>query len=149
MKILKDLRIAQGLTQTEVAKRIGVCQPTYAGWESGRRQPKPATLAKIAEAYDLPSNYFVLQQAQQDSGFAAYGDTCSAIFSEISSKLKESCSADQLAEIAKCVNTVYQAGRSHAGAEMVDDKTVWIDSLQKMISWDDGTPKFVDNRENE
>lgn len=146
---LKHLRTEYGYTQTETAQKIGVTQQTYAKWENGCRNPKPDTLSKIAEAYGLPSNYFIMEQAREESGFAQYGDTCSAIFGEISEKLKSSCTAAQLAEIARCVNAAYQAGKASAGAEMIDKKAVWIDSLQKMISWDSGIPKFVDSGENE
>ena len=62
---LKHLRTEYGYTQTETAQKIGVTQQTYAKWENGCRNPKPDTLSKIAEAYGLPSNYFVMEQARQ------------------------------------------------------------------------------------
>jgi len=39
--IMRDLRAARGLTQSEAAERIGVSLSTLSKWESGVRCPKP------------------------------------------------------------------------------------------------------------
>lgn len=44
---LKDFRESYNLTQTELAKRIGVPRTTYQSWESGERKPKPSNQLKI------------------------------------------------------------------------------------------------------
>lgn len=36
---LKDLRRQAGLTQVDVAKKLGISQPTYASWERGVKKP--------------------------------------------------------------------------------------------------------------
>lgn len=47
---IKRARIDKGLTQAELAKKLGM-SPSYIGqYESGNRRPKPETLMKIAEA---------------------------------------------------------------------------------------------------
>ena len=52
-KMLKDnikkARLDAGLTQLEVAEKLGVAQAQYARWESGGRNPKDETVEKLAE----------------------------------------------------------------------------------------------------
>lgn len=49
MKI-KDLRIAAGLSQVELADRMKVGQATIAGWESGDYHPAADKLPHLADA---------------------------------------------------------------------------------------------------
>lgn len=48
-------RLKGGLTQQELANRLGVSQPTVAAYESGRRQPTVPTLMRwlAAAGFDL------------------------------------------------------------------------------------------------
>ena len=48
-------RLKGGLTQRELANRLGVSQPTIAAYESGRREPTLPTLMRILRAagFDL------------------------------------------------------------------------------------------------
>lgn len=43
-------RASAGLTQRELASRIGTSQPTVARWESGAQLPSVRSLTRIAEA---------------------------------------------------------------------------------------------------
>ena len=49
MHRIKDLREAKGLTQEQVAQRLGVTQGTIAHWESGARTPTLSNMVKIAD----------------------------------------------------------------------------------------------------
>lgn len=51
-KILKQLRLDAGFTQTEAAKRIGRKQQTLASWETGQSQPDANTLFVLCRIYD-------------------------------------------------------------------------------------------------
>ena len=73
--LLRNMRTAHGWTTTEIAQKAGMAQSTYSRLENGGRVPKPATLAKIAAAYNLPKNYFTLEMALRESSAAAFGDT--------------------------------------------------------------------------
>lgn len=42
-----------GLTQSEVAKRIGITQAAFAQIESAEAKPRPATLKRVAEALGI------------------------------------------------------------------------------------------------
>ncbi len=43
----------QGLTQIEVAEKLGVAQAQYARWENGGRNPKDETVKKLAEIFGV------------------------------------------------------------------------------------------------
>ena len=50
MSIIRAWREHLGLTQEEVARRMGISQPAYAKIEGGKRQPRIATCKRLAEA---------------------------------------------------------------------------------------------------
>lgn len=47
--ILRTARRRQGLTQAEVARRIGTSQPVISAYESGARDPSTSTLRRLVE----------------------------------------------------------------------------------------------------
>ena len=48
---LKKERLKNGLTQAQVAERLGVSQAQYARWENGGRNPRKGTVEKLAEIF--------------------------------------------------------------------------------------------------
>jgi transcriptional regulator with XRE-family HTH domain len=48
MKTLAELRIKRKLTQHDLAIRLGVSQPTVAGWELGTHKPLAKRWKRIA-----------------------------------------------------------------------------------------------------
>jgi putative transcriptional regulator len=51
---LKRLRQRRGLTQAELARRIGVHRVTIATWETGRFRPSVDGLPRLAKALGVP-----------------------------------------------------------------------------------------------
>ena len=49
---LKALRVAKGLTQAELAERLGVSQRTVSAWETKVCRPDYETLARICSIFD-------------------------------------------------------------------------------------------------
>ena len=49
---LKNLRKSKGLSQTELAKMLGVDQRTISVWEIGKCEPGFIMLAKLCEIFD-------------------------------------------------------------------------------------------------
>ena len=49
---IKKARLDAGLTQIEVAEKLGVAQAQYARWESGGRNPKDETVEKLAKIFN-------------------------------------------------------------------------------------------------
>ena len=54
--VLERLRKERGLTQVQLAKRLGITQGTFALYETGKRNPKIETVKKIAKALDVGWN---------------------------------------------------------------------------------------------
>ena len=50
---IKKARLNAGLTQIEVAEKLGVAQAQYARWENGGRNPKDETVEKLAEIFGV------------------------------------------------------------------------------------------------
>ena len=56
---LKDLRKQTGLTQVDVAEKLGISQPAYASWERGVKKPTQDNLVKIAQILNVSVDYLV------------------------------------------------------------------------------------------
>ncbi len=50
---IKQMRTSAGISQQEVADKVGVARATYAGLESGRRDPNLTEIRNIAEFYQV------------------------------------------------------------------------------------------------
>ncbi|TMU54576.1 helix-turn-helix domain-containing protein [Flagellimonas algicola] len=55
---LKKLRLANNLTQTTLGKISGISLAQIGRYEKGLSKPSARTLAKLAKALDVDSNYF-------------------------------------------------------------------------------------------
>ena len=51
---IRNLRIQRGLTQMELAERIGTSQSSITSWECGRREPDFSTFRKLADFFNVP-----------------------------------------------------------------------------------------------
>ena len=56
---LKTLRKEAGLTQVDVAEKLGISQPAYASWERGVKKPTQDNLVKIAQILNVSIDYLV------------------------------------------------------------------------------------------
>lgn len=54
---LKKLRKEAGLTQQQVAKKLRVGQNSYSNWEKGIRTPIFPTIEKLAELFNVSTDY--------------------------------------------------------------------------------------------
>lgn len=52
-KLVKDARVAKGLTQTDLAKKTGVHSNTIAKIEQGIQQPSYPTIKKLSKVLDI------------------------------------------------------------------------------------------------
>ena len=52
---LKKFRMNLGISQSELARRLGKVQGAVAMWESGIREPKLSELEKIAKELMIPT----------------------------------------------------------------------------------------------
>ena len=56
---LKNLRKKVGLTQVDVAGKLGISQQAYALWERGAKKPTQENLVKIAKFYGVTTDYLL------------------------------------------------------------------------------------------
>jgi len=58
-KRLKELREEKGYLQKFVADKIGVRSNTLSGYENGTRSPDPDLILKLAELYEVSTDYLL------------------------------------------------------------------------------------------
>ena len=56
---LKELREKMKITQEELAKRLDIPRGTYAHYELGKREPDNSMLLKIAEYFNVSTDYLL------------------------------------------------------------------------------------------
>lgn len=55
---LKEIRLNNGMTQTELAKRLGLSHTTICLYESDSRKPSIARITEIATIFNVSADYF-------------------------------------------------------------------------------------------
>ena len=68
---IRRLRLDAGLTQEQLAARLGVARTTIAQWESGSSHPRYAMMTKHAQVFGVDRSVIVAD------GFAAATRSCS------------------------------------------------------------------------
>ena len=58
-ELLKQCRKKQGVSQAELASKLGVTQQAVGKWESGKSSPDPSTVARIAELLNTTADYLL------------------------------------------------------------------------------------------
>ena len=53
---LREARVSRGMTQAELAERIGVVKSTVAGYETGRSEPNMEKFAQIMAVLNIDAN---------------------------------------------------------------------------------------------
>ncbi len=57
--IFKRLRSSSGLTQVEIAEKLGISRSTIGMYETGAREPDFETLEKIADFFNVDTDYLL------------------------------------------------------------------------------------------
>lgn len=71
-EVLRAARLRSNLSQAELARRAGVAQSVISAYESGRREPSVATLARLVEA---TGHELVVEAVPSDQGARGLPDT--------------------------------------------------------------------------
>ena len=58
-ELLKQCRKQQGMSQAELASKLGVTQQAVGKWESGKSSPDPTTVARIAEILSTTADFLL------------------------------------------------------------------------------------------
>ena len=56
---LKEIREEFGITQTQIAQYLNIKQNTYSQYENGQRQLPVDVLVKLAEYYNVSTDYIL------------------------------------------------------------------------------------------
>ena len=64
---LKEARLTKGLTQEQIAEKIGVAKSTFTGYEKGNSEPNMLTVSKIMKELQVDANY--LYQDEMGSNY--------------------------------------------------------------------------------
>ena len=63
MNRIRELREANGWTQAQLGKRIGVAKTTITGYEREDRQPTPATICAFCDLFGCTADYLLGRSA--------------------------------------------------------------------------------------
>lgn len=103
-KRLKKLRTDKKLTQEELGKKINVTKVSISGYENGNRSPDTETLQRIADIFDVSTDYLLGRTENPDTT----GDEKSLYMSKIATEFPdvdlmfkdmESLTAEQMEEV--------------------------------------------------
>ena len=72
--LLKQLRKDEELTQQEVADKINVGQVTYARYENGTRRPSSEMLVRLAELFNVSTDYLLGHSDESNSNSPGEAD---------------------------------------------------------------------------
>ena len=64
----RKLRLKNNYTQSELAKKLNVSQPTIASWEAGIRRPNLDTLERITRLFGVPVGYLLGEEETCEVG---------------------------------------------------------------------------------
>ena len=62
MKRLKELRLERTLSQSQLAKAIGISQSAIAYWETAQRTPNAQAIIILARYFNVTTDYLLGEQ---------------------------------------------------------------------------------------
>lgn len=99
-KQLRRLRVSSGYLQKFVADKLGIRSNTLSGYENGIRSPDPEMLVKIADLYNVSTDY-LLGHESEVTNTTYYKNKISNEFPDIDLMFKdmESLSVEEMKEV--------------------------------------------------
>lgn len=65
-KAIKSLRNKQGMTQAELAERIGMSVNAVSAWELGKSFPPKYSIKRICDAFGIPTSFLMLSTVEEN-----------------------------------------------------------------------------------
>ncbi len=88
-KRIKELRLAHGLNQVQLAKQLSVTKQSVSNWENDNIQPSIEMLIKIADFFSISSDYLLGRDDKQFIDVSGLSDNESAHIQLIVKDLKK------------------------------------------------------------
>ena len=100
---LKEQREKHNVSQQQLANSLGVSQGTIGNWESGIREPNFKTITKLAEMFNVTTDYLLGNSDEQsDTNDITFDDFTYAFYDETKELTEEDKQALlQMAKILK------------------------------------------------
>ena len=86
---IKELRKANGMTQTELAEKMGVTKGTVSTWETNSRTPSFNTLDQLCDLFDKSMGYVTGQSDIPGHSRITEEETVDLALSEVEEELTE------------------------------------------------------------
>ncbi len=146
---LKKLRLDFGFTQSEIANKLGISQQAYANYESGKRQPDQNTLIKIADIFDVSTDYLLgrtkeLQTPQNENTRDEQSHELLEIFDTLSSSDKDkvigyasALGQANISEFKPAPKYIIGTAAAYGGSGVVSKRTEEEDKEVSQILWDE------------
>lgn len=64
---IRNLRTTQDMTQTELARRVGVSVNAVSAWELGKTYPPMGSIRRICQAFGVSEAYLNLSAVEEDT----------------------------------------------------------------------------------
>ena len=151
MDAVKEIRRRKGWSQKDLAEESGVGQDTISGIESGRHEPRPTTLRKLADALDVEVADFFrepaipLDEAPREAGrLSAIDVALDAARRQIALENQAMFSGQSEGELdQRHVNDAMQRLREEYGLDGNDAEAL-VDLAQKNVRLEEETATLRD-----
>lgn len=116
---IKEARERKGLTQAELAAKLGVAQNTFCGYENGNHDPKSNKLAIIAKECDTTVDYLVGKTEDPNS------------YDKIEKSPEPEGSGEQISmdESNRLFDALVSAGLIHDNVSFSDDDRAFLNHI--------------------
>ena len=116
-ELIKQARVTMRITQAELAKRLGVTPQAISQYERGIKNPKPATLKKIAAALGVEWYELISNSQDEQSEIAkeqmrqAIGRVADIITKPCKYEISDELIEDSLKKVPISIPTSYNSAR--------------------------------------
>lgn len=116
-ELIKQARVTMRITQAELAKRLGVTPQAISQYERGIKNPKPATLKKIAAALGVEWYELISNSQDEQSEIAkeqmrqAIGRVADIITKPCKYEISDELIEDSLKKVTISIPTSYNSAR--------------------------------------
>ena len=125
---IKKLRIQHNLSQTELAKLVGVKSNTVSTWERGTRKPDFNVLCKLSNSFGVSIEYILGETANSISENENDYSSSSVLADDVYYMVKKYCRLTDKSQkiIENMVNSIYQMELQNSELKIVDPLTIEI-----------------------